>query len=79
VPASADLRLRLLNLDATRVIEVGIEGAEAQVIAIDGNAVPPFPLDTWRLGPAMRLDLAVRSPPSGAAFKLGRLRRLGSL
>jgi FtsP/CotA-like multicopper oxidase with cupredoxin domain len=70
VPASADLRLRLLNLDATRVIEVGIEDAEAQVIAIDGNAVPPFPLDTWRLGPAMRLDLAVRSPPSGANFKL---------
>ena len=70
VPASADLRLRLLNLDATRVIEVGIEGAEAQVIAIDGNAVPPFPLDTWRMGPAMRLDLAVRSPPSGATFKL---------
>jgi len=70
VPASADLRLRILNLDSTRVIEVGIEGAEAQVIAIDGNAVPPFPLDTWRMGPAMRLDLAVRSPPSGAAFKL---------
>ncbi len=70
VPASADLRLRLLNLDSTRVIEVGIEGAEAQVIAIDGNAVVPFPLDTWRLGPAMRLDLAVRSPAAGATFKL---------
>lgn len=70
VPPSADLRLRILNLDSTRVIEVGVEGAEARVIAIDGNAVPPFPLDTWRLGPAMRLDLAVRSPPSGANFKL---------
>jgi FtsP/CotA-like multicopper oxidase with cupredoxin domain len=70
VPASANLRLRLLNLDATRVIEVGVEGAAAYVIAIDGNAVTPFPLDTWRMGPAMRLDLAMRSPAAGAAFRV---------
>jgi FtsP/CotA-like multicopper oxidase with cupredoxin domain len=70
VPASADLRLRLLNLDSTRVIEVGVEGAEAHVIAIDGNAVAPFPLDTWRMGPAMRLDLAVRSPRAGGELRV---------
>ncbi|HEY7690231.1 MAG TPA: multicopper oxidase family protein [Dongiaceae bacterium] len=70
VPASADLRLRLYNLDATRVLEVGVEGAEALVIAIDGNAVAPFVLDTWRMGPAMRLDLAVRSPAAGRSFKV---------
>jgi len=70
VPASADLRLRILNLDSTRVIEMGVEGAEAHVIAIDGNAVGPFLLDTWRMGPAMRLDLAVRSPQAGRSFKV---------
>ena len=70
VPASANLRLRILNLDSTRVIEVGVEGAEAHVIAIDGNAVAPFLLDTWRMGPAMRLDLALRSPAAGASFKV---------
>lgn len=71
VTAGGDIRLRLFNLDATRIAEVGIEGAEAAVIAIDGNAVAPFPLDTWRLGPAMRLDLLVRAPAKpGAAFRV---------
>ncbi|QFU16755.1 multicopper oxidase family protein [Microvirga thermotolerans] len=70
VPAHGDVRLRVLNLDATRVIEVGVEGAEAAVIAIDGNAVSPFPLDTWRMGPAMRIDLLVRAPAAGRSFRL---------
>jgi FtsP/CotA-like multicopper oxidase with cupredoxin domain len=70
VAASADLRIRLLNLDPSRVIEVGQEGGEAFVIAIDGNAVTPFPLDTWRLGPAMRLDLALRTPQAGRAVRI---------
>jgi FtsP/CotA-like multicopper oxidase with cupredoxin domain len=56
------VRLRLVNVDSTRVCEVGIDGAPAQVIAIDGNPIAPFPLATWRLGPAMRLDLALRTP-----------------
>ena len=37
VPAGGDVRLRLLNLDNTRVMELGFEGAEAALIAIDGN------------------------------------------
>lgn len=70
VPAGGDVRLRVLNLDSTRVIEVGIDGAEAAAIAIDGNAVTPFPLDTWRMGPAMRIDLLVRAPAPGKSFKV---------
>jgi FtsP/CotA-like multicopper oxidase with cupredoxin domain len=50
-------RLRLINADPTRISEIGLEGAS--VIAIDGNPVTPFVLDTWRLGPGMRLDLAL--------------------
>ena len=65
VPAGANVRLRVLNLDSTRVSEVGVMGADAFVIAIDGNPIAPFALDTWRLGPAMRLDLALRTPRSG--------------
>lgn len=70
VPAKADVRLRLLNLDSSRVIEVGVEGAEAWVIAIDGHGVKPFALHTWRMGPAMRLDIAVRTPEAGGQLQL---------
>ena len=70
VPAAARLRVRLLNLDATRVMEIGQEGGEAFVIAIDGNAVSPFVLDTWRMGPAMRLDLALRTPAAGGTVTI---------
>jgi FtsP/CotA-like multicopper oxidase with cupredoxin domain len=62
IPAGSDVRLRLLNLDGTRIVQLGIEGGEAAVIATDGHAIHPFPLDTWRLGPAMRVDLLVRAP-----------------
>jgi FtsP/CotA-like multicopper oxidase with cupredoxin domain len=62
VPAGANIRMRLVNADSTRAGELGIEGASASVIAIDGNAIEPFELETWRLGPAMRLDLALRTP-----------------
>lgn len=68
VPAHGDIRLRLVNLDATRTLLAGVEGAEAFVIATDGNPVPPFPLDKWRLGAAMRLDILVRAPAAGQGF-----------
>ena len=70
VPASADIRLRLLNLDATRMMDVGIEGAEARIIAIDGNPVEAIPLDTWRMGAASRLDLVLRTPKAGGKVRL---------
>lgn len=70
VPACADIRLRIANLDPTRNGEIGIDGADAFVIAIDGNAVTPFPFTSWRLGPAMRLELCVRTPSDGEAFQL---------
>ena len=70
VPAGADVRLRLANLDPTRIGEIGIEGAETAVIAIDGNAVAPFAFESWRLGPAMRLELAIRTPLEGERVRL---------
>ena len=70
VPASANIRLRIANLDPTRSGEIGIAGAQAAVIAIDGNAVEPFSFSSWRLGPAMRLELCLRSPPEGGVFRL---------
>jgi len=67
VPAGGDIRVRFLNLDMARLIDLGVENASggpgAWMIAIDGNALAdPIELDTWRMGPAMRLDLAFRAP-----------------
>lgn len=70
VPAAADVRIRFLNVDATRVSEIGIEGGEAAIIAIDGNPCAPVPLVSWRLGPAQRLDILLRTPQSGQTVKL---------
>lgn len=66
LPSSGDCRLRVINLDPTRVMQVGVIGAEAAVVAIDGVAVTPFPLKAMFLAPAMRMDLVVRSPAEGA-------------
>ena len=70
LPAEGDCRLRLLNLDNTRVMEVGVQGAEAAILAMDGIALPPVPLKSWRFGPAMRLDIAVRAPADGQTVSL---------
>jgi FtsP/CotA-like multicopper oxidase with cupredoxin domain len=70
VPAGADIRLRIVNLDPTRNGEIGLSGADAAVISIDGNAVEPFPFSSWRLGPAMRLELRLRTPSDGGVVRL---------
>jgi FtsP/CotA-like multicopper oxidase with cupredoxin domain len=70
LPASADVRLRVMNVDPTRLSEIGVEGAEAAVVAIDGIACQPFPLRSWRMGPAMRADLIVRTPADGGVATL---------
>jgi FtsP/CotA-like multicopper oxidase with cupredoxin domain len=70
VPAGADIRLRVMNLDSTRVSDLGTMGAQSYVIAVDGNGLAPFALDTWRLGPAMRVDLALRTPQAGGKIAL---------
>ena len=70
VPAQGDVRVRILNLDSTRIMEVGVEGGPAAIIATDGNSLPPVPLDTWRLGPAMRLDLVARTPRAGERLRI---------
>lgn len=68
-PAGGLVRLRLLAADVTRIYNFQMEGAEAQVIAIDGNPVPQrFRLDTQMLAPGQRLDLAIRMPETEGAI-----------
>jgi FtsP/CotA-like multicopper oxidase with cupredoxin domain len=70
VPANGNVRVRLLNIDATRIAEIGLRHGSATVIAIDGIAVEPFELSDWWLGPAMRLDLALRTGAPGSTIEL---------
>jgi FtsP/CotA-like multicopper oxidase with cupredoxin domain len=70
LPASGDCRLRLVNVDATRIMQLSIDGADAAVVAIDGHAVKPFALATWPLGPAMRADIVIRTPRDGGVVRL---------
>jgi FtsP/CotA-like multicopper oxidase with cupredoxin domain len=70
LPAAGDCRLRLINSDPTRIMRIHVEGAEAAVIAIDGIAVAPFPLSPLLMGPAMRIDLALRAPRQGGVARL---------
>jgi FtsP/CotA-like multicopper oxidase with cupredoxin domain len=70
VPPNANIRVRLLNIDATRIAEIGLRSGSAMIIAIDGIAVEPFRLSDWWLGPAMRLDLALRSGAPGSTIEL---------
>ena len=60
--ANCWVRLRVLNLDVSRIVVLALDGAEGFVIATDGNPLPPVPLKTWKLGPAMRADIAFRMP-----------------
>jgi len=68
-PAGGLIRLRIAVTDVTRIFSLKMEGAEATVIAIDGNPVPKrFPFDLLLIGPGQRLDLAVRMPDSEGAI-----------
>jgi len=70
VPPHANVRIRLINIDATRIAQIGLRQGAAAVIAVDGVAVEPFALADWWLGPAMRLDLALRTGAAGSAVEL---------
>jgi FtsP/CotA-like multicopper oxidase with cupredoxin domain len=70
LPAGGDCRLRLVNTDPTRILRIGIEDAEAAIVAIDGVAARPFTLSTWMMAPGTRIDLVIRAPQDGEAARL---------
>jgi len=63
IESGASVRLRLLNIDNTRVFNLAISHNETDIIAIDGNAITtPYRLDSHACGAGMRLDLALVAP-----------------
>ena len=75
-PAGGLVRLRLAATDVTRILAIVVEGADAQVIAADGNPVAErFTPDHLMIGPGQRLDLVLRMPDTeGAVAALKDLR-----
>ncbi|MEZ5855921.1 MAG: multicopper oxidase family protein [Hyphomicrobiaceae bacterium] len=64
-PAGGLARLRLIVTDVTRVYKLAISGADAVIIALDGNPLPtPMPLTTYAVAPGQRMDVVVRMPKS---------------
>ncbi len=67
-PAGGLVRLRLLASDVTRIFNLRLAGAEAVIVAIDGQPVPSItPLDTAVVSPGQRLDLVLRMPDDEGA------------
>jgi FtsP/CotA-like multicopper oxidase with cupredoxin domain len=68
VQPGARVRLRIVNVDPTRIPMLSLRGVErSMVIATDGNACDPFALNGWRLGPAQRADVAFIAPEKQGA------------
>lgn len=59
--AGSVVRLRIANMDNTRVFNIGAD-VPAQVIAVEGNPLAPLPLESHPLGAGMRVDLAIEVP-----------------
>ncbi|PKF81453.1 copper oxidase [Vibrio sp. vnigr-6D03] len=66
---NATTRLRIANVDNTLTYPIVVEGADAWVIAIDGNPIKtPYKLKAHKISPGMRVDLAVHAPKQGERF-----------
>ncbi len=66
----------MINVDNTLTYKVAVEGVTAWVIAIDGNPVfAPYKLTEHKMGPGMRLDLAMIAPEkSGSVVYIRHLK-----
>lgn len=64
IPAGSSVRLRLLNADNTWHYELALEGAEAQLLALDAHPILPQPFRGYQLGPGMRADIGLIAPPT---------------
>jgi len=63
------VRVRLLNVANARIFELGFEGHDPWLIALDGQPVPPRKLGAERLvlGPGMRADLLLDADRAAGA------------
>lgn len=70
VLAGSTVRLRIANLDNTRVFHIGTD-FRAQVVAVEGNPLEePVPLVSHPLGAGMRVDLALQIPTTPGRLQI---------
>lgn len=62
VPANANLRVRILNMDNTRQFSISLGEMPATLLAVDAMPGPHQVLGTRELGVGMRLDIGVQTP-----------------
>lgn len=62
IPAGGVVRLRMANIDNTRVYQLSLKDYPAQVLAEDGNPLTPYPLTARSTGAGMRLDVGFIAP-----------------
>lgn len=68
--AGSVVRLRIANLDNTRVFNIGAD-LPAMVIAVEGNPLSkPVPLESHPLGAGMRVDLALEVPKTPGVYQI---------
>ncbi len=63
------VRLRFINGSAMTFFDVRIPGLTMTVVAADGNAVEPVPVDEFRIGSAETFDVVVR-PAADRAYTI---------
>ncbi|MDA9557438.1 multicopper oxidase family protein [Vibrio sp.] len=74
----ATTRLRIANVDNTITYPIAIEGAEAWIIAIDGNPIKiPYRISTkspHKIGPGMRVDVGLIAPKAGTRVSVRQMK-----
>lgn len=68
--AGSLVRLRIANMDNTRVFHIGAD-LPAQVVAVEGNPLPqPVPLQSHPLASGMRVDLILQVPHEPGLYQI---------
>jgi FtsP/CotA-like multicopper oxidase with cupredoxin domain len=66
-PTGGLTRIRIANTDVTRIYNMRLEGAEAVIVALDGQPVPVIrKLDMAVVAPGQRIDLILKMPDGEA-------------
>lgn len=68
--AGSWVRLRIANMDNTRLFNIGAD-VPAQVVAVEGNPLAtPRPLESHPLGSGMRVDLLLQAPTQPGVYNI---------
>ncbi|WP_429929912.1 multicopper oxidase family protein [Agrobacterium vitis] len=75
-PSGGFTRVRIVNTDVTRIYTLKLEGAQAVIVALDGQPVPAIlPMELAIVAPGQRMDIILKMPDSeGSEARLTDIR-----